>query len=97
MTSVLLGRILELYEFWGGVKAVRRVLLRQVTGVHIADHVLAPSQVHAEMLESLLRSRMIFFTRTLAGSIVQRFGTDLVSPRPVNALRSRKPAANAPS
>lgn len=30
------------------------------------------------MLEHLLRAKMIFFTRTRAGSIIQRFSVDLV-------------------
>nr|XP_019043278.1 ABC transporter ABCC.6 [Kwoniella bestiolae CBS 10118]OCF22208.1 ABC transporter ABCC.6 [Kwoniella bestiolae CBS 10118] len=33
--------------------------------------------IHGQMLESMLRSKMIFFTKTRAGSIVQRFGKDL--------------------
>jgi hypothetical protein len=36
-------------------------------------------QVHSEMLETMLRAKMSFFSRTRAGSIVQRFGKDLVS------------------
>nr|XP_019009148.1 ABC transporter ABCC.6 [Kwoniella pini CBS 10737]OCF47929.1 ABC transporter ABCC.6 [Kwoniella pini CBS 10737] len=38
-------------------------------------------QTHDQMLESMLRSKMLFFTRTRAGSIVQRFGKDLVRER----------------
>ncbi|WWC65637.1 uncharacterized protein I303_108257 [Kwoniella dejecticola CBS 10117] len=34
---------------------------------------------HDQMLESMLRSKMIFFTKTRAGSIVQRFGKDLAN------------------
>ncbi|WRT69478.1 uncharacterized protein IL334_006464 [Kwoniella shivajii] len=33
--------------------------------------------IHGQMLESMLSSKMIFFTKTRAGSIVQRFGKDL--------------------
>jgi ABC-type bacteriocin/lantibiotic exporter with double-glycine peptidase domain len=36
-------------------------------------------QIHARMLESLLRAKMMFFSKTLVGSIIQRFGKDLVS------------------
>jgi len=35
------------------------------------------AQIHSQMLESLLRAKMTFFTQTRAGSIVQRFGKDL--------------------
>ncbi|EIW71721.1 hypothetical protein TREMEDRAFT_67926 [Tremella mesenterica DSM 1558] len=38
---------------------------------------VAERGIHAAMLDSLLRARMLFFTKTRAGSIVQRFGTDL--------------------
>ncbi|WWC93054.1 uncharacterized protein L201_008018 [Kwoniella dendrophila CBS 6074] len=39
--------------------------------------VRAMKLIHSQMLESMLRSKMIFFTKTRAGSIVQRFGKDL--------------------
>jgi len=42
-------------------------------------HALLSLQIHSRMLESVLRTKMIFFTQTRAGSIVQRFGKDLVS------------------
>ena len=34
-------------------------------------------QIHSQMLESMLRAKMSFFTQTRAGSIVQRFSKDL--------------------
>ena len=37
------------------------------------------TQIHARMLDAVLRAKMIFFSKTRAGSIVQRFGDDLVS------------------
>jgi ABC-type bacteriocin/lantibiotic exporter with double-glycine peptidase domain len=36
-------------------------------------------QIHSQMLESVLRAKMAFFSKTRAGSIIQRFGEDLVS------------------
>lgn len=35
------------------------------------------NQIHGEMLSRLLRATMPFFSKTRAGSIVQRFGGDL--------------------
>ncbi|OXG17327.1 ABC transporter ABCC.6 [Cryptococcus neoformans Tu401-1] len=33
--------------------------------------------IHGQMLESMLHAKMLFFTKTRAGSIIQRFGKDL--------------------
>ncbi|KAK4686657.1 hypothetical protein P7C73_g3466, partial [Tremellales sp. Uapishka_1] len=39
----------------------------------------ASRRIHAQMLQSLLRAKMHFFSKTRAGSVIQRFGHDLVS------------------
>ncbi|OCF35103.1 ABC transporter ABCC.6 [Kwoniella heveanensis BCC8398] len=55
-----------------------RVILTTAFGlIRFFGGVRAMKLIHGQMLESMLRARMIFFTRTQAGSIIQRFGKDL--------------------
>jgi ABC-type bacteriocin/lantibiotic exporter with double-glycine peptidase domain len=46
--------------------------------IHSPRSGLVDTQIHSQMLESLLRTKMVFFSKTRAGSIIQRFGQDLV-------------------
>ncbi|WVQ75089.1 hypothetical protein IAR50_004698 [Cryptococcus sp. DSM 104548] len=55
-----------------------RVLLDTTYSVYsFLGNMRAMRIVHGQMLESMLHARMLFFTKTRVGSIIQRFGKDL--------------------
>ncbi|WVQ96554.1 hypothetical protein IAU59_003659 [Kwoniella sp. CBS 9459] len=67
--------------FWVTLYSVlsfsRVIFVAMFNMIRFFGGVRAMRLIHGQMLESLLRARMVFFTRTQAGSIIQRFGKDL--------------------
>ncbi|TYJ54700.1 hypothetical protein B9479_004639 [Cryptococcus floricola] len=58
--------------------SLARVLLDTTYGIYsFLGNMRAMRIVHGQMLESILHAKMLFFTKTRAGSIIQRFGKDL--------------------
>lgn len=76
--TIILDSIFGLYRYFGGLRATKRVRGCRVASMRGNLN----EQIHGEMLETVLRAKMIFYSRTRAGSIVQRFGKDLVRLMP---------------
>jgi hypothetical protein len=74
--TILFGSLFGVARFLGAVRATKRV-----SSSFPSNWQLLMLQVHSEMLSSVLCAKMSFFTKNRAGSIVQRFGGDLVSSK----------------
>ncbi|KGB78045.2 ABC transporter ABCC.6 [Cryptococcus deuterogattii R265] len=58
--------------------SLARIFLDTVYGLYrFWGSMRAMKIIHGQMLESMLHAKMLFFTKTRAGSIIQRFGKDL--------------------
>ncbi|WVN87012.1 uncharacterized protein L203_102188 [Cryptococcus depauperatus CBS 7841] len=67
--------------YWVSLYAIlslSRTIFETVYGMYrFLGSVRAMKIIHSQMLESMLHAKMLFFTKTRAGSIIQRFGKDL--------------------
>ncbi|WVR08252.1 hypothetical protein IAU60_005299 [Kwoniella sp. DSM 27419] len=90
ISPVIQGSILSMWTgspkthspiFWVGLHATASLSLaiisQMTTYIRYWGRITAQRTIHSQMLESVLKAKMSFYTKSRAGSIIQRFSSDL--------------------